>query len=51
MAAVTPIDTPATDGLRQFYERIERTSRGWGYKHDGRDPAGVRWVGHIARRH
>lgn len=30
MAAVTPIETPATDELRAFYERIERTSRGLG---------------------
>lgn len=30
MTAVTPIETPATDDLRAFYERIERTSRGLG---------------------
>jgi alkylhydroperoxidase family enzyme len=30
MAAVTPIETPTTDQLREFYERIERTSRGLG---------------------
>jgi AhpD family alkylhydroperoxidase len=30
MAAVTPIERPATDELRAFYERIERTSRGLG---------------------
>ena len=30
MAAVSPIETPATDELRAFYERIERTSRGLG---------------------
>jgi alkylhydroperoxidase family enzyme len=30
MTAVRPIDTPATDELRAFYERIERTSRGLG---------------------
>ena len=30
MAAVTPIETPTTDELREFYERIEQTSRGLG---------------------
>lgn len=30
MAAVTPIEAPATDQLREFYERIENTSRGLG---------------------
>ena len=30
MAAVTPIETPPTDQVRAFYERIERTSRGLG---------------------
>lgn len=30
MGAVTPIETPPTDELRQFYERIERASRGLG---------------------
>ena len=30
MAAVAPIETPTTDELRAFYERIERTSRGLG---------------------
>jgi alkylhydroperoxidase family enzyme len=30
MAAVTPIETPTTDQLHEFYERIERTSRGLG---------------------
>ena len=30
MAAVSTIETPPTDELRAFYERIERTSRGLG---------------------
>jgi alkylhydroperoxidase family enzyme len=30
MPAVTPVETPDTDELRAFYERIERTSRGLG---------------------
>ena len=30
MTAVSPIETPQTDELRAFYERIERTSRGLG---------------------
>ena len=30
MAAVSTIDTPSTDELRAFHERIERTSRGLG---------------------
>ena len=30
MSAVRPIETPDTDDLRAFYERIERTSRGLG---------------------
>lgn len=30
MAAVTPIETPPSDEVRAFYERIERTSRGLG---------------------
>jgi alkylhydroperoxidase family enzyme len=30
MAAVTPIETPTTDELREFYERMEQTSRGLG---------------------
>jgi AhpD family alkylhydroperoxidase len=30
MAAVSAIETPPTEELRQFYERIERTSRGLG---------------------
>jgi len=30
MAAVTPIETPPTDEVRKFYDRIERTSRGLG---------------------
>ena len=30
MAAVTPIESPPTDEVRAFYERIERTSRGLG---------------------
>ena len=32
MAAVTPIETPATGQLRAFYDRIERTSRGLGVR-------------------
>jgi AhpD family alkylhydroperoxidase len=30
MPAVTPIETPPSDEVRAFYERIERTSRGLG---------------------
>jgi AhpD family alkylhydroperoxidase len=30
MAAVTPIETPPSDEVRAFYDRIERTSRGLG---------------------
>jgi len=30
MTAVQPIESPSTDDLRAFYERIERTSRGLG---------------------
>ena len=30
MPAITPIETPATDELRQFYQRVERASRGLG---------------------
>jgi AhpD family alkylhydroperoxidase len=30
VTAVTPIEAPLSDDLRQFYERIERTSRGLG---------------------
>ena len=30
MAAVTPIETPPTPEVREFYERIERSSRGLG---------------------
>ena len=30
MAAVTTIEMPPTDQVREFYERIERTSRGLG---------------------